>query len=118
MTFLPLLKNDLEKFSKGIGRFTREDPTFKVHFDTESKETIVSGMGELHLEIYAQVWFTEQPCAAAFVTKCALAWQSGLHPIITPLQCEAGRLIGTQDHLDKKPRMLKVLTKLIMLLQA
>lgn len=54
MTFL-FLKNDLEKFSKGIGRFTREDPTFKVHFDTESKETIVSGMGELHLEIYAQV---------------------------------------------------------------
>lgn len=48
-------KNDLEKFSKGIGRFTREDPTFKVHFDNESKETIVSGMGELHLEIYAQV---------------------------------------------------------------
>jgi translation elongation factor EF-G len=55
MPFFPLLKNDLEKFSKGIGRFTREDPTFKVHFDTESKETIVSGMGELHLEIYAQV---------------------------------------------------------------
>lgn len=54
MTFF-FLKNDLEKFSKGIGRFTREDPTFKVHFDTESKETIVSGMGELHLEIYAQV---------------------------------------------------------------
>lgn len=53
--FLFLLKNDLEKFSKGIGRFTREDPTFKVHFDTENKETIVSGMGELHLEIYAQV---------------------------------------------------------------
>lgn len=53
--FCFLFKNDLEKFSKGIGRFTREDPTFKVHFDPESKETIVSGMGELHLEIYAQV---------------------------------------------------------------
>ncbi|XP_036299983.1 elongation factor G, mitochondrial [Pipistrellus kuhlii] len=58
----PANKNDLEKFSKGIGRFTREDPTFKVHFDTESKETIVSGMGELHLEIYAQRMEREYGC--------------------------------------------------------
>uniref|UniRef100_A0A2K5IJ66 Elongation factor G, mitochondrial n=1 Tax=Colobus angolensis palliatus TaxID=336983 RepID=A0A2K5IJ66_COLAP len=57
-----ILKNDLEKFSKGIGRFTREDPTFKVHFDTENKETIVSGMGELHLEIYAQRMEREYGC--------------------------------------------------------
>lgn len=58
----PSNKNDLEKFSKGIARFTREDPTFKVHFDTESKETIVSGMGELHLEIYAQRMEREYGC--------------------------------------------------------
>ncbi|XP_005344139.1 elongation factor G, mitochondrial [Microtus ochrogaster] len=58
----PSNKNDLEKFSKGIGRFTREDPTFKVHFDAESKETIVSGMGELHLEIYAQRMEREYGC--------------------------------------------------------
>uniref|UniRef100_A0A9L0IQY9 Elongation factor G, mitochondrial n=1 Tax=Equus asinus TaxID=9793 RepID=A0A9L0IQY9_EQUAS len=58
----PSNKNDLEKFSKGIGRFTREDPTFKVHFDTESKETVVSGMGELHLEIYAQRMEREYGC--------------------------------------------------------
>ncbi|XP_008835685.1 elongation factor G, mitochondrial [Nannospalax galili] len=58
----PSNKNDLEKFSKGIGRFTREDPTFKVRFDTESKETIVSGMGELHLEIYAQRMEREYGC--------------------------------------------------------
>ncbi|XP_004834574.1 elongation factor G, mitochondrial isoform X1 [Heterocephalus glaber] len=58
----PSNKNDLDKFSKGIGRFTREDPTFKVHFDAESKETVVSGMGELHLEIYAQRMEREYGC--------------------------------------------------------
>ncbi|KAM5293466.1 elongation factor G, mitochondrial isoform 2-T2 [Ctenodactylus gundi] len=58
----PSNKNDQDKFSKGIGRFTREDPTFKVHFDPESKETIVSGMGELHLEIYAQRMEREYGC--------------------------------------------------------
>lgn len=62
LSFKPAKKTDLDNFSKGINRFTREDPTFTVHFDDESKETIVSGMGELHLEVYAQRMKNEYNC--------------------------------------------------------
>ncbi|XP_076435793.1 elongation factor G, mitochondrial-like [Babylonia areolata] len=54
MSIKPVKNGDLENFSKGIQRFTKEDPTFRVHWDNDSKQTIASGMGELHLDIYAQ----------------------------------------------------------------
>jgi elongation factor G len=44
----------LANFGKAMGKFTREDPTLRVVVDEKSGETVMSGMGELHLEIYVE----------------------------------------------------------------
>nr|MBE5726068.1 iconoclast [Cucujiformia] len=49
MAINPQNNKDRDNFSKAIARFTKEDPTFHFWFDNDNKETIVSGMGELHL---------------------------------------------------------------------
>ena len=47
----PRTKADQDKLSSGLGKLADEDPTFRVHTDEETGQTIISGMGELHLEI-------------------------------------------------------------------
>src|SRR5207245_1655191 len=47
----PKTKGDQEKMALALAKLAQEDPTFKVHTDPDSGQTIISGMGELHLEI-------------------------------------------------------------------
>ncbi|HIF57086.1 MAG TPA: elongation factor G [Gemmatimonadetes bacterium] len=47
----PKTKVDQDKLGGGLGKLADEDPTFRVHTDSETNQTIISGMGELHLEI-------------------------------------------------------------------
>ena len=54
LSIKPKDNKELPNFSKAMARFQREDPTFRVHVDIESSETIISGMGELHLDIYVE----------------------------------------------------------------
>ena len=76
-------------FGKAIGKFTREDPTLKVHVDEKSNETIMSGMGELHLDIYVERLKRE------YNTECVVG-----RPTVNYKETIAGR--GEFNYLHKK----------------
>ncbi|MCX5701318.1 MAG: elongation factor G [Candidatus Omnitrophica bacterium] len=51
LSIAPKSRSDQDKLGKGLAKLTEEDPTFLVHTDDETKEVVLTGMGELHLEI-------------------------------------------------------------------
>ncbi len=55
----PQTKQDQDKLVKGLGKFQLEDPTFRYSYDNETESTVISGMGELHLEVIIDRLFRE-----------------------------------------------------------
>ncbi|MDR0760692.1 MAG: elongation factor G [Treponema sp.] len=63
LAITPADKKSADQMAKALNRFTKEDPTFKTFVDPESNQTIIQGMGELHLEVYVERMFREYKCA-------------------------------------------------------
>uniref|UniRef100_A0A8D8TYG5 Elongation factor G, mitochondrial n=2 Tax=Cacopsylla melanoneura TaxID=428564 RepID=A0A8D8TYG5_9HEMI len=107
MSIKPANNKDRDNFSKAVQRFTKEDPTFHFFYDPESKETLVSGMGELHLEIYAQRMEREYNCPVV-LGKPRVAFKETLvqsydydflHKKQSGGSGQYGRIIGTLEPL-------------------
>jgi elongation factor G len=58
----PKDKKGSDQMAKALNRFTKEDPTFRTYVDPESNQTIIQGMGELHLEVYLERMRREYKC--------------------------------------------------------
>ncbi|GMO48167.1 MAG: elongation factor G [Treponemataceae bacterium] len=62
LAIMPKDKKSADQMAKALGRFTKEDPTFQTYVDPESNQTIIKGMGELHLEVYLERMRREYKC--------------------------------------------------------
>ncbi|MDR2485268.1 MAG: elongation factor G [Treponema sp.] len=62
LAITPKDKKSADQMAKALNRFTKEDPTFQTYVDPESNQTIIKGMGELHLEVYIERMHREYKC--------------------------------------------------------
>jgi elongation factor G len=98
-------------FSKALQRFKREDPTFRTYQDPESRQTIIQGMGELHLEVYCERMNREYNCPVVTgVPRVAYRETIGkkaefnyLHKKQSGGSGQYGRVVGYIEPLEKAP---------------
>jgi elongation factor G len=90
----PKTKADQEKLGLALGKLAQEDPTFKVHTDPDTGQTIISGMGELHLEIIVDRLLREFNVGAN-VGKPQVAYRESIH---RPSEAEGKYIRQTGGH--------------------
>lgn len=101
-------------FGKAVGKFCREDPTLRITQDSKTKETIMSGMGELHLDIYIErlkrefgvECITGSPLVAYKETVATRASFAYLHKKQTGGSGQYARVIGFIEPQDEEDRKL------------
>jgi len=82
LSIAPASRSDSDKLGKGLAKLTEEDPTFFVQTDDETKETILTGMGELHLEIIVDR-LKEEFGVTAVVGKPKVAYRETIRKSVT-----------------------------------
>lgn len=117
----PKSKEGAANFSKALQKFRKEDPTFRVHRDEESNETIISGMGELHLEIYIERMKREfncevisgQPQVAYRETIGAVAEFDYTHKKQTGGSGQYAKVVGMFEPLDSPDKTYEFVNKIV-----
>ncbi len=108
----PKNKQMLDNFTKALNKFTKEDPTLRIDQDDDTNETLLSGMGELHLEIYVERMLREykvecitgQPKVNYKETIHATQKFDYLHKKQTGGQGQYARVIGWVEPLTEEDR--------------
>ncbi len=90
----PKTRADQDKMTGALQKLTEEDPTFKVHYNEETGQTIISGMGELHLEVIINRMISEFGVGAK-VSKPRVAYKE---TVTTPVQAEGRFVRQTGGH--------------------
>jgi len=111
LAIMPVDNKASDKMAKALNRFAKEDPTFRTYVDPESNETIIQGMGELHLDVYVERMKREYS-AEVMTGKPQVAYREAIsqrvdfdytHKKQTGGAGQFGRVIGTIEPLAEGP---------------